>query len=148
ATAVPAPTLSLSGALPSGVTFNATTGVLSGTPAAGTVGSYPLTFTASNGVGGNATQKFTLTVSLVLAAPVVTSPAANAAVAAPPTFTWQAVAGATSYNVRVDDLSGGVSWFVWQPGVTGTSYTATTLVPNRSYRLWLQAVGQGGGGSW
>src|SRR5262249_58085523 len=43
---------------------------------------------------------------------------------------------------------GGVSWFVWQPGVTGTSYTATTLVPNRSYRLWLQAVGQGGGGSW
>jgi hypothetical protein len=42
------------GPLPSGVTFvgNANgTATLSGTPAAGTAGSYPLTITASNGVG-------------------------------------------------------------------------------------------------
>ena len=51
ATGIPTPTLSESRALPSGVTFNATTGVLSGTPAAGTGGAYNLTFTASNGVG-------------------------------------------------------------------------------------------------
>ena len=56
ATGVPAPTLSESGALPSGVTFTASTGVLSGTPAAGTAGSYALTFTAQNGVAPNATQ--------------------------------------------------------------------------------------------
>src|SRR5207253_5060621 len=36
---------------------------LSGTPAQGTVGSYPITVTANNGVGTNATQSFTLTVS-------------------------------------------------------------------------------------
>src|SRR5208282_379969 len=59
----PASTFTESGALPTGVTFNGSTGVLSGTPAAGTTGSYPLTFTAQNGIVPNATQSFTLTVS-------------------------------------------------------------------------------------
>jgi hypothetical protein len=63
ATGFPAPTFSVTGALPSGVTLNPATGVLSGTPGAGTAGTYPLTLTASNGVGANATQSFTLTVT-------------------------------------------------------------------------------------
>jgi hypothetical protein len=70
ATGFPAPTLSESGALPTGVTFNAATGVLSGTPAGGTQNSYNISFTAQNGVGTNATQNFTLTVGL---APTITS---------------------------------------------------------------------------
>lgn len=65
ATGSPAPTLSVTGALPSGVTFTPATGVLAGTPAAGSAGSYPLTFTASNGVAANATQSFTLTVAKI-----------------------------------------------------------------------------------
>ena len=69
-TGVPTPTLSETGTLPMGVTFNLATGVLSGTPAAGTVGTYPLTFTAANGVTPNATQSFTLTVNQ---APAITS---------------------------------------------------------------------------
>ena len=60
ATGTPTPTFSESGTLPSGVTFNTTTGVLSGTPAAGTGGTYSITITAANGVGSNAVQKFTL----------------------------------------------------------------------------------------
>jgi Bacterial Ig-like domain (group 3)/Putative Ig domain len=63
ATGFPTPTLSETGALPSGVMFDAATGVLSGTPATGTAGPYSLTFTASNNVGSPATQPFTLTVS-------------------------------------------------------------------------------------
>ena len=59
----PPPTLSVTGALPSGVSFNPTAGVLSGTPAAGTAGTYPLTFRAMNGAGESYTQSFTLTVS-------------------------------------------------------------------------------------
>ncbi len=39
------------------------TATLAGTSAAGTAGTYPLTFTASNGVLPDATQPFTLTVA-------------------------------------------------------------------------------------
>jgi len=63
ATGFPTPTLSESGSLPSGVSFNAATSVLSGTPAAGTQGTYHLTFAAANGVNPNFIQNFTLTVS-------------------------------------------------------------------------------------
>ena len=64
-TGVPTPTFSETGTLPSGVTLNATTGVLSGTPAASTGGTYPIAITASNGISPNATQAFTLTVDQV-----------------------------------------------------------------------------------
>jgi hypothetical protein len=58
---IPAPTVSFfSGALPTGVSWNA--GVLSGIPAPGTDGSYPLVFKAANGVAPDATQNFTLVV--------------------------------------------------------------------------------------
>jgi hypothetical protein len=59
----PVPTLSESGALPTGLTFTPETGILAGTPAAGTAGNYPITFTATNGVGSDAAQTFTLTVN-------------------------------------------------------------------------------------
>lgn len=62
ATGSPAPILSVSGALPAGVTFDPSTGVLSGTPEAGTFAVYPLTITAGNGVSPDAAQSFTLTV--------------------------------------------------------------------------------------
>ncbi|MBS0659955.1 MAG: choice-of-anchor D domain-containing protein [Verrucomicrobia bacterium] len=64
ASASPAPSLALtSGALPAGVSFTAGTGVLTGVPAAGTGGSYPLVFTASNGAPPDATQNFVLVVN-------------------------------------------------------------------------------------
>ena len=62
ATGNPIPSLTLTGTLPSGVTFDTATGVLSGTPAVGTDGTYPLIITASNGVSPAATQNFTLTI--------------------------------------------------------------------------------------
>ena len=58
-------TISLAGALPSGVSFvdnGDGSAVLSGTPALGTNGTYPLSLTAANGVAPNGTQNFTLTV--------------------------------------------------------------------------------------
>jgi hypothetical protein len=65
ATGTPSPSFALTGDLPSGVTFNDTTGVLSGTPDTGSGGIYKLTITASNGISPAATQIFTLTVLLV-----------------------------------------------------------------------------------
>jgi N-acetylneuraminic acid mutarotase len=67
----PSPALSESGTLPSGVTFDADTGMLSGTPTGGVAGRYPVTFTASNGAGNDATQSFILIVDAA-AAPVIT----------------------------------------------------------------------------
>ncbi|MEN1728713.1 MAG: proprotein convertase P-domain-containing protein, partial [Pseudomonadota bacterium] len=55
-------TFSLTGTLPLGVSFNAATGQLSGTPVSGSAGVYPLVITASNGTPPDDTQNFTLTV--------------------------------------------------------------------------------------
>lgn len=73
ASGYPVPTFTDSGTLPSGVDFNKSgdgMAVLEGIPAAGTSGSYPISITASNGIGSNATQNFTLTVNQ---APAITS---------------------------------------------------------------------------
>ena len=67
-TGTPSPTLGESGTLPNGVTFNSSTGALSGTPTQ--AGMFPITFTATNGIGSPASQSFTLTVD---AAPAITS---------------------------------------------------------------------------
>ncbi|MGB8982758.1 MAG: sortase, partial [Anaerolineales bacterium] len=64
-TGAPTPTISYTGTIPLGITFADNgdgTATLSGTPAIASVGTYNLTFTASNGVAPNATQGFTLTI--------------------------------------------------------------------------------------
>ena len=74
-TGSPTPDLSISGALPSGITFTDNdngTATLGGTAAAGTSGTYPLVITASNGVGTAATQNFTLTISRARRSPART----------------------------------------------------------------------------
>jgi hypothetical protein len=65
-TGYPAATLTEAGALPSGVTFASNgdgTATLSGTPAAGSEGTYPVTISAANSAGAANTQPFVLTVS-------------------------------------------------------------------------------------
>jgi PASTA domain/Putative Ig domain len=76
ASGVPAPALSLSGPLPAGIVFTDAGGgnaSLSGTPTAGTGGTYPVTFRASNGTLPDSEQSFTLEVqappSVTIAAP-------------------------------------------------------------------------------
>jgi len=79
----PKSTLSFTGNLPTGVTFKANnngTATLSGNPAAGTQGVYPITLTAQNGTLPNATQLFTLTVQdavPIFRAPTFTSAAST-----------------------------------------------------------------------
>ena len=70
ASGVPTPTFTETGSLPTGVTFNTTTGVLSGTASSGAGGDYVITIGATNGVGTAASQQFTLVVD---DAPVITS---------------------------------------------------------------------------
>jgi len=75
--------------LPAGLTFTPNTGVLSGTPADGTIGNYPINFTASNGVSPAATLSYTLTVS----------PAALTITASSPSMTYGEAAPAVGFTV-------------------------------------------------
>src|SRR6202020_657014 len=74
-TGYPAATITESGALPSGMTFKDNgdgTGTISGTPASGTAGSYPVTLSATNSSGSTATLNLTITVNAATA-PAITS---------------------------------------------------------------------------
>ncbi len=135
----PKASLSESGLLPSGVTFinnGNGTATLSGTPAAGSGGSYPFTVTASNGVGSTATQNFTLTVDQ---APAVTS--ANSTTfttGAPGTFTVVASAYPTAALSESGALPSGV---IFIDNGNGTATLAGTPVAGtaNTYSLTLMA---------
>jgi hypothetical protein len=74
ATGYPAPKISANGALPNGVMLvdnHDGTATLSGIAQSGTGAEYPLTITASNGIGTDAAQSFTLSVD---EAPLIISP--------------------------------------------------------------------------
>ena len=62
ASGCPVPSLSTSDALPPGIAFDPTTGVLSGSADGAAEGTIGVTFTASNGVGSDAQQSFTLSI--------------------------------------------------------------------------------------
>jgi streptogramin lyase len=115
ASGFPAPTLTESGILPAGVAFDPATGVLSGTPAPGSSGTYPVTFTAHNGVGNDATQAFALTVI----APVPPVP--------PPITGPLNLAGLVSVSV-------GPLAPVGKRRKTGGSFTQTVTVTNNGSR--------------
>lgn len=73
--------ITLSGALPAGVTFTDRgngTATLDGTPEIGSAGSYPLTLTASNGIAAPAAQTFTLEVIDTAPRVTATIPASGA----------------------------------------------------------------------
>ena len=85
-TGYPAPTVTESGALPSGLTFTEAgngTATIAGTPAAGTTGSYPVSLSAANASGSTATLALTLTVGSATAAPAITSAASTTFTARP-----------------------------------------------------------------
>lgn len=74
--AFPTASITESGILPTGVNFvdnGNGTASLTGTPAAGTAGTYELLFMANNGVSPAATQKFMLTITALPESPTITS---------------------------------------------------------------------------
>jgi hypothetical protein len=133
ASGYPAPALSETGALPTGVTFNTTTNVLSGTPASGTNGSYPLVFTATNSAGTK-TQNFTLTVN-----PASTATATFVGSDTTTQGAWQGKYGASGYsiaNTAYQSLPAyatftpqGESLFTWN---SYTTYPGALAIPGGS----------------
>jgi large repetitive protein len=150
ATGFPQPTFSESGPLPAGVTLISAgelAGVLSGTPAAGTAGSYPITITASNGVG-TATQAFTLTVAapLTYQNPAITWTGTVVAITVTDSagnldYWWQA-AGTAPWNQL--PLAAASSTLTYQnPSIawTGTDEIITATDSNGDLDYWWQAAG-------
>ncbi|HEV3298088.1 MAG TPA: malectin domain-containing carbohydrate-binding protein [Planctomycetaceae bacterium] len=138
ATGYPKPTWSEAGTLPSGVTFNTSTGVLSGTPAAGTGGTYSLTFTATNGVGTAASQTFTLTVKQV---PAITSAnTANFVVGQSGSFTVTATGFPASTFIESGTLPKGLKFNKTTGVLSGTPAAGTA----NNYALTFTATNSAG----
>ena len=134
ATGSPVPTFSEMGALPAGVTLNASTGVLSGTPTSG--GSYPITITATNGIAPNATQNFTLTVATAPSAPTITNVSAGDGQV---TVTWIAGSngGSPIQSFRADAALGAGFCTAAFPA---TSCTVTGLTNGTPYTFTVTAT--------
>ncbi len=62
-----------------------------------------------------------------------------------PTFTWNAVAGASYYDLWVDDQTTGKSQILRNTHVAANSFTAVSSLPaGRTYRWWVQAYNNTG----
>jgi hypothetical protein len=145
ATGYPAPTLSVTGTLPSGVAFDGATGVLSGAPGANAGGTYPLIFTASNGVGTNATQSFTLTVENPM--PVLHSISPTAATAGDSdTELTMGGAGFTGQSAVYFDSTALTTSYVSANQMTAT-ISSSLLVSTGTFSITVMTSGPGGGAS-
>ncbi|MDE3108718.1 MAG: putative Ig domain-containing protein, partial [Acidobacteriota bacterium] len=137
----PTPSIAESGALPTGVTFvdnGNGTGTLAGTPASGTAGNYPITFTPNNGVGSPAAQSFTLTIGQ---APAITSGSSTTFTAGTAgTFSVTtsgfpkpalSETGALPSGVTFTDNGNGTATLAGTPGAsTGGTYNVTITANN------------------
>ncbi len=130
-------TISEAGKLPSGVTF--TSGKLSGTPTAGTGGSYPITFTAGNG-SASSTQAFTLTVQQALAITSANKATFTEGVAG--SFTITATGFPTAALAATGALPAGVTFVDNHNGTATLSGTAQTATSG-NYTLTIAATDGG-----
>jgi hypothetical protein len=142
-TGFPAPTFSTTGPLPTGVTLSPS-GLLSGTAAAGTAGTYNITIIASNGVLPNATQSFTITVVKASTACAIYSSSPLFTVGQPLTFT----AYVTISPLVVGSPSGKVSFIdstvsdlvLGRASLVGGNASIQAALKNPTHRQWIMAT--------
>ncbi|HEU5268572.1 MAG TPA: putative Ig domain-containing protein, partial [Jatrophihabitans sp.] len=153
-TGYPAAAITETGSLPSGLSFHDNgngSATVSGTPAAGTGGNYPLNLTANNGVAPNATQTLTVKVSQ---APAFTSPATATFVIGSagsfsvttsgfPTVSTITESGTLPAGVTFTDNGNGTATIAGTPTGTGNTYPVTLtaangVTPNATQNLTIQ----------
>jgi uncharacterized protein YkwD len=111
------------------------------------VGSYQAWVEAFNAAGNSGGWSAALSFSIIPpAAPTLTGPATT--ISTTPTLTWTASAGATQYDVCVNNLSTGQSQVIRQT-VTTTSLTPVNPVSRGQYTFWVRAANSAGAfGAW
>ncbi|MDP9074321.1 MAG: Ig domain-containing protein [Actinomycetota bacterium] len=103
-TGFPKPTATESGTMPSGLSFNSATPAYTGAAAAGSVGTYPITLTAANGIGSPASQDVILTVDQA----TMTYPTnGQLNVDTTRAFTWSTIPDAYAYVLWIGTTPGG-----------------------------------------
>jgi PKD repeat protein len=109
-------------------------------------GSYVAWVQAYNNAGNSSGWSAGLNFKIGLA-PTLTAPTGSSAVTTP-TFVWTAVAGATRYQLWVNNLTTGQSQVISKK-VTTTSFTPSTPLSVGSYEAWVQAYnGSSALGGW
>jgi len=136
-TGYPAPSLTETGALPIGMTFTDNgngSGKLAGIATTGAGKTFPITFTASNGVGSPTTQSFTLTVDQ---APSITGPNNTAfTVGTPGSFGVTTTGFPTPSLTETGTLPGGVTF---KDNGNGTATLGGTPASAGTYSLTFTA---------
>lgn len=138
--ALPTATYSETGALPTGVTLSPS-GTLSGTPAAGTGGVYPITITASNGISPDFSQAFTLT---VLQPPTISAPSSMTFQVGTPVNVPLQVSGYPAPNVTGANLPSGLAVVSPGPGQWVLTGIPAAGSGHQTYETSLQATNSAG----
>jgi len=111
-------------------------------------GQYKAWVRASNAAGnGPWTVAQTFTIGTPPATIVLNDPTNTAT--GTPTFSWNAITGATQYDLWVNQV-GGQTQIVRQQNVQGTTFTvsAQNALPNGAYRGWVRPITAGVPGNW
>ncbi len=112
------------GTLPAGLSLNASTGLLSGTP--NTSGSSSFTITATDGNGASGSRAFTFTVSAAMAINPTTLPAGTVGMAYSQNVTASGGSGSYTYSVSSGSLPAGLVLNASTGAITGAPSSPAT----------------------
>lgn len=117
-----------------------------GNTSGATAGSYSINVSGTSTSGSHA-DSVTLNVSTAApGTPTLTSPANGATgTSLTPTFTWNAVSGATSYDLQVATDAGFTNIVINATGLTSTSYTPGTSLGANTAHFWRVKANNGCG---
>ena len=131
-------TYGISPDLPTGLAFDAATRIISGTPGAA-MAETEYTYAARDADGDEVTLTFDITVAASASAPAPLAAIEALVGDTQVTLRWNAVAGATKYQVRHRQDSAS-SAFNAYTDVTGTTTTITGLTNGQAYEFGVRAV--------